>query len=135
VVKAPAIFLRVECILPHGLGLKQKPFDKAWMSVEDAASAQLDVAVRDAGWHFMWIEAACSRRGCGGTDEAAINRAITRSLAQISTRFNTAALGSVRVSRCLGLHVAKATLHARHIQQNASLGSVDEMTVLELAPA
>lgn len=133
-VKPPAIFLRVGCVLPNGLHLKQKPFDTAWTTVENAAPAQLDLAVRDAGWHFMWIESACSHFGCGGTDKAAITRAITRSLTHTPTRFNAAELGSVRVSRYFGLHVAKATLHARHIQQNASLSSIDEMTIRELAP-
>ncbi|MGA8111191.1 MAG: hypothetical protein WBD46_05140 [Acidobacteriaceae bacterium] len=133
-VKPPAIFLRVGCILPNGLRLKQKPFDKAWMSVENAAPAQLDLAVREVGWHFMWIESVCSRLGCGGTDQAAITRAITRSLTQTPTKFNAAELGSVRVSRYFGLHIAKATLHSRHIQQSASLSSTDEMTIRELAP-
>ncbi len=133
-VKPPAIFLRVGCVLPNGLHLKQKPFDKAWMSVENMAPAQLDLVVRDAGWHFMWIEHACSRHGYGGTDESAAARAITRALTQTPARFNAAELGSVRVSKYLGLRVAKATLHARHIQQNASLGLIDEVTIRELAP-
>jgi hypothetical protein len=134
VVKAPAIFLRLGCVLPKGLHLKQKPFDGAWMSVENAAPVQLDLAVRDAGWHFMWIESACSRHGCGGTDEAAITRAVTRALLQTPARFNAAELGSVSVTKYLGLRVARATLHARHIQQNPSLGLIDEMTTRELAP-
>jgi hypothetical protein len=134
VVKPPAIFLRVGCVLPNGLHLKQKPFDTAWTTVENAAPAQLDLAVRDAGWHFMWIESACSHFGCGGTDKAAITRAITRSLTHTPTRFNAAELGSVRVSSYLGLHVAKVTLHARHIQQGASPGPTGEMAIRELAP-
>jgi hypothetical protein len=134
VVKPPAIFLRLGCILPNGLRLKQEPFDTAWTTVENAAPAQLDLAVRDAGWHFMWIESACSRYGCGGTDGAAITRAISRTLTQTPARFNAAELGSVSVTSYLGLHVAKATLHARHIQQSASLSLIDELTVRQLAP-
>jgi hypothetical protein len=134
VVKPPAIFLRVGCVLPSGLHLKQKPFDKAWTSVENAAPAQLDLAVRDIGWHFMWIEQACSRHGYGTTEQSAVAHAITCALTQTPARFNAAELGSVRVSKYLGLHVAKATMHARHIQQNASLGLIDEMTIRELAP-
>jgi hypothetical protein len=134
VVKPPAIFLRVGCVLPNGLHLKQKPFDTAWTTVENAAPAQLDLAVRDAGWHFMWIESIYSHFGCGATDNAAITRAITRSLTHTPARFNAAELGSVRVSRYFGIHVAKATLHARHIQQNALFGPLDESTVRELVP-
>lgn len=133
-INPPVIFLRVGCVLPNGLHLKQKPFGKEWMSVENAVPAQLDVAVRGAGWHFMWIESACSRSGYGRTDEAAGNRAITRALAQTKLRFNAAELGGLRVSRFLGFRVAKATLHSRHIQQDASLGLIDELTIRQLAP-
>ncbi len=116
-VKPPAIFLRTGCVVPNGLHLKQEPFDKAWMSGENAAPTQLDLAVRNAGWHFMWIESACSRLGCGRTDEVATNRAITRALAQIEAKFNAAQLGVLHLSRYLGFRVARATLHTRHIQQ------------------
>lgn len=133
-MRAPAIYLRAGCTLPTGLNLRQVPFDNAWMFVENTAPATLDFAVRDAGWHFMWIESSCSRLGCGRTDEAATHRAITRALSQSPERFNAAELGNVRVSRYLGLRVAKATLHARHIQQNASLGLIDEFTSRTLAP-
>lgn len=129
----PAIFLRVECALPSGIHLRQKPFDKMWVSVENAAPAQLDLAIRDAGWHFMWIQSACCRLGWGRTDEAAVTRAITRALKQTLARFNAAELGFVRVSRCLGFRVARATLHTRHIQECASLG-MDEITSRRLAP-
>ena len=133
-IRAPAIFLRVGSILPNGLHLKQRPFGIEWMSVENVAPAQLDLAVREAGWHFMWIESACSRLGCGRTDETASRRAITRALAQTQKRFNAAELGVVRVGRYLGFRIAKATLHARHIQERASLGLIDELTIRMLAP-
>ena len=133
-MRAPAIYLRAGCTLPTGLSLRQVPFDNAWRFVENTAPATLDVAVREAGWHFMWIEPACSRRGCGRTVEAATRRAISRALSQTQKRFNAAELGNVRVSRYLGLLVAKATLHARHIQQNVSLGVIDEFTIRMLAP-
>jgi len=134
VIRAPAIFLTVGSILPSGLHLKQQAFSKEWMSVENVAPAQLDLAVREAGWHFMWIESACSRLGCGRTDETAGKRAITRALAQTQKRFNAAELGVVRVGRYFGFRIAKATLHARHIQERASLGLIDELTIRMLAP-
>lgn len=128
------MFLRMGSLLPDGLRLEQKPFDKTWMSLENTAPAQLDLAVREAGWHFMWIESACSRLGCGRTEEAAGNRAIARALGQTAARFNAAELGVLRVFRCLGVRVAKATLHTRHIQQRASLGLIDELSIRQLAP-
>jgi len=133
VVRPPAIFLRTDCALPGGLHLQRKPFDKAWMTVENAAPAQLDVAVRDAGWHFMWIECACSRVGWGWSDDAAITRGITQALMQTRDRFNAAELSVVRVSRYFGLRIAKVTVHTRHIQQGASLGSLDGLPIPQLA--
>ncbi len=133
-VRPPAIFLRVGCVLPNGLRLKQKAFGKEWTSVENASPAQLDLAVREAGWHFMWIESACSRLGWGRTDEEAANRAIARALVQTETRFNAAELGGLRVSRYFGFRICKATLHTRHIQQRASLGLIDELSIRQLAP-
>lgn len=132
-VRPPAIFLRAGCVLPNALHLKQKPFGDAWLWVENASPAQLDLAVRMAGWQFVWLDAACSALGCGRTDEAAARRAIARALAQTKTKFNAAELAVLRVSRYLGFRVAKATLHTRHIQQRASFG-MDEQTVRQPAP-
>ena len=114
--------------MPDGLDVKQKPFDDAWMSVEDAAPAQLDVAVRNLGWHFMWMALACSRFGLGRTDEYAARNAIGRALSQTEAKYNAAELELVQISRYLGLRVAKATLHTRHIQHGATLGVKDELT-------
>ena len=131
-VRPPAIFLRAGCILPAGLNLRQAPFDKSWMIVENEAPAQLDLAVRDAGWHFMWIESACSRVGWGLSDEAAITRAITHALMQTRDKFNAVELSFVRVSRYLGLRIAKVTMYTRHIQQSASLGMLDGLPIQQL---
>jgi hypothetical protein len=92
----------------------------------------LDVRVRKAGWHFMWLEDAYSRHGFGRTAESAISKAITLALNEVKVRFNAAELGSVSVSRYPGFQVAKVTLHARQIQQQASLGLVDEINIRQL---
>lgn len=133
-MRSAAIYLRAGCTLPAGLNLRQVPFDKSWIAIENTAPAKLDLVVREGGWHFMWIKSACSRLGCGRTDEAATRRAITRALSQTQKRFNAAELGTVIVSRYLGFRVAKVTLHARHIQQRASLSLIDELTIRMLAP-
>jgi hypothetical protein len=127
------MFLRTECVLPDGLNLGQKQFCKTWMSVEDSTSVVLDKRVRNAGWHFMWLEDACSRSGVGRTATSAIDKAIAGALKQIQGRFNAAELDSIKVSKYPGFRVARITLHARHIQQQASLGLIDEMTIRQLA--
>jgi hypothetical protein len=98
------------------------------MSVENAAPAQLGLAVRDAGWH----EKACTRIGWGLSDEAAITRAITRGLTQTGARFDAAELSFVQISSYLGLYIAKVTIYTRHIQKSASLGMLDGAPIQQL---
>jgi len=127
------MFLRTACTLPEGLALRQDEFCGTWMSVKDTMSAALDLKVRNAGWHFMWLADAYSHHGIGLTATTAIDKAITRALSRVKARFNAAELNSVKISKYPGFHIAKITLHSRHIQQQASLGLVDEMTIRRLA--
>jgi hypothetical protein len=131
-MKLSAIFLRTGCVLPDGLALTQRRFSEKWMSVENATAATLDVRIRNAGWHFMFLHAAHSGVGIGRTAESATTKAMILALEQTEGRFNAAELGVVKVSRYLGFHVARATLHTRQIQQQASLGMVDEMVFRQL---
>jgi hypothetical protein len=127
------MFLRTACMLPDGLALRQEQFCGTWMSVKDTMSSALDLKVRNAGWHFMWLEDAYSHRAIGLTAATAIDKAITRALNRVKGRFNAAELNSVRIFKYPGFQIAKITLRARHIQQQASLGLVDEMTIRQLA--
>ena len=128
------MFLRVGCTLPDGLDLKQAQFGSSWMSVGNTVDTALDAAVRKAGWHFMWIVDACSRFGFGRTGASAAKRAITRALEQTQARFNAAELGAIQISQFPGFQVARATLLTRHIQEQASLGLIDEMIFRRPAP-
>ena len=83
----------------------------------------------------MWIEDAYSRSGIGFTVTSAINKAVTRALNQVKGRFNAAELSVIKTSKYPGFHVARITLHSLHIQQAASLGLIDEMTIRQLAGA
>lgn len=125
-MKSHSMFLRNGCQLPAGLRLEQARFNKAWMSADDISPAGLDVVVRSAGWHFMWIEGAFSRFGWGRTEESAADRAITRALRHVSGRFNAAEADSVTFSTFPGFRVAKATVHSRQIQQDCTLGCIDQ---------
>lgn len=127
-----AIFLRAGCILPVGMELIQTRFDEKWMLVENATAATPDARVRNAGWHFMFLQTAHSRVGIGRTAESATSKAIALALKQTEKRFNAAELSAIKVTRYPGFHIAKATLHIRQIQQSASLGLVDEMVLRQL---
>lgn len=115
------MFLRSECLLPDGLDLEPKHFSDAWVSLEETTSATLDAKVRGAGWHFIWLKDAHSRLAFARTETLAVLKAVSRGLKEIRCGFNAAEFDEVAVSRFPGFIVARATLHARHIQQDALL--------------
>jgi hypothetical protein len=115
------MFLRNGCPLPEGFRLKLQRFNEHWMSAGDISSAGLDVALRSAGWHFMWVQKICTRSGFGRTESSALAQATNRALGRISGRFNAAEVDSVRVSAYPGFRVARVTAHARQIQEQSSL--------------
>jgi hypothetical protein len=128
-VKQHSIFLRKGCLLPDGLDLMQEKFDETWLSAGDTIASAMDLRIRNAGWHFMWLVGTYSRHGCGRTAKTAISKAITVALNEVKGRFNAAELGSVSVSRYPGFQIARVTIHTRQIQQQSSLGLVDEMSL------
>jgi hypothetical protein len=121
-----SIFLRVGCTLPDSVDPLREPCSDGWAHVVKIEAASLDVMIRRAGWHFMWVRDSCSRRGYGLTEETATQRALDRSLRGIATRFNAAEFDSLRVVRFPGFYVASATMEARQIQQDTSLDFVEE---------
>ncbi len=127
------MFLRRECLLPNGLRLTKKQFDKGWTSAEDITSTALDLAVRRAGWHFMWVEMTASGLGCSRTEASAENHAIARGLGRISSEFNAGELISMRASKCLGFWIVRVMMHARQIQQQSALNTVDRTTLRQLS--
>jgi hypothetical protein len=126
------VFLRDGCILPDRFDLRQEPFCDGWNEATGVLVSELDVTVRKAGWHFMWVTDSHSSRGFGGTAEIAIHRALVRALVHVKGRFNVAELGSLQITNFLGLKIAKVTLHARHIQKQTSLDSVGETRLQEV---
>jgi len=99
------------------------------MSVENMTAAALDTSVRSADWHFMWLTEAHSCLGIGRTAEAARSNAIALALKKVQQRFNAAELSLLKITNYPGFQVARVILQTRQIQQHASLGLVDEMTL------
>jgi hypothetical protein len=77
--------------------------------------------IRQQGWHFMWVDRPCSRKGFAKTEEAAIQRALTHALRAVASRFNAAELVSLQVNRSLGLTMAIVTVQPRQIQHHSWL--------------
>ncbi len=125
-MKLHTVFLREECILPDRLNLGKEPFCKGWTVVIGMLASELDASIRSAGWHFMWMTDTRSSCGFGTTPETAIRRALVNALKRVNSRFNAAELGSLQITKCLGLRIAKVTLHTRQIQMRASLALAAE---------
>jgi P2-related tail formation protein len=99
----------------------RESLDNGWAQVKDLDAPVLDTMIRQAGWHFMWIEGACARIGIGISRQNATRHALDRALDGIARRFNAAELESVEVSRYPGFHIATVILQPRQIQQQTSL--------------
>ena len=121
-----SVFLRDSCVLPDHVDPSRVPFGQNWTQIEKIEASTFDAMIRRAGWHFIWVQGACSRRGFGATEESATHQALTRALKGIAPRFNAAEFDSLRVMRFLGFYIANATMEARQIQQNTSLDTVEE---------
>jgi hypothetical protein len=120
-VKPHSVFLRSECILPERLDPLTATIAENWKLVEEIPAEVLDTMIRQRGWHFMWVDRPCSRKGFGKTEEGAIQRALTHALHAVASRFNAAELVSLQVNRSLGLNMAIVTVQPRQIQQHSWL--------------
>jgi hypothetical protein len=125
-VKPHSVFLRKGCILPERLDPLTAPVGENWTLVEEITAQVLDTMIRHQGWHFMWVDRACSRKGFGSTEEGAVQRALTHALRAVASRFNAAELVSLQVNRSLGLNMAIVTVQPRQIQQRSWLDIPDE---------
>ena len=94
--------------------------------MEEIPALVFDTMIRQAGWHFMWLQGACSRRGFGSTQEVATQRALVRALRGVSRRFNAAELDAVHISKYPGFQIANVTVQPRQIQRHASLSIADD---------
>jgi len=130
-VSLPAIFLRNDTVLPDNVDFAQTSFCEGWMTVGATTVNTMDRVIRRAGWHFVCLVESAAGIAAGLSEETASNNAAVLALHRISARFNTAELGHVRVTRYPGFCVAKVTLRTRQIQQQTSLGLVDEMLFRE----
>jgi hypothetical protein len=126
------MFLRTACALPEDFNLAQKQFSDTWTYVE-ATSATMDVKVRRSGWNFLWLKDAYSRLAFGQTESSAVMKALSRALKEIDSGFNAAEFDELKVSRYPGIRIARVTLHARHIQQEALLSPIKCAAVRHLA--
>lgn len=121
-----SVFLRDSSILPDYVDPLRVPFGQNWTQIEKIEEPAFDAMVRRAGWHFIWVQGACSRRGFGATEESATQQAVTRALKGVARRFNAAEFDALRITNYPGFCVANVTMQARQIQRNTSLDDISD---------
>jgi hypothetical protein len=131
-MKLHTVFLREGCVLPDQFQICRDPYCKGWELAVGGVASELDANIRRAGWHFMWMTDSRSSHGFGSNPETAIHRALINALKRVNGRFNAAELGSIHITNCLGLKIAKVTLHARQIQRRTSLVLAEESRLQEV---
>src|ERR1700691_1157758 len=104
-----SVFLRDGCVLRECVDPATAPVGENWTLVEEIAAPVLDTMIRNQGWHFMWVDRPCSRKGFGTTEEGAIQRALPHALNAVASRFNAAELVSLQVNKSLGVNMAIVT--------------------------
>ena len=116
-----SVFLRKECILPDWLSLSLQDVGGEWSIVEQIPALVFETMIRRAGWHFIWPQGACSRRGFGFNQQAATSHALLRALKGVPKQFNAAELDSVLIQVYPGFLVSSVTVQPLQIQQHTSL--------------
>jgi len=116
-VKPHSVFLRNKCILPSPLDPLSEPVGEHWERLEEINAPVLETMIRQKGWHFMPVDNLRTRKGFGLTEEAAVRRALLRTLNRVAGRFNAAELVAVQTGKYPGFYMAKVTLQPRQIQQ------------------
>ena len=116
-----SVFLRNKCILPAPLDPLTEPVGKHWSRVEEIAAPVFDTMIRQKGWHFMPVDNLRTRTGFGLTEDAAIQRALLRTLKRVAGRFNAAESVAMQATKYLGFYIATITLQPRQIQHHTWL--------------
>ena len=116
-----SVFLRLNCVLPDSVDIGRHAFGKRWSRVEGLSSLDLDVIIRHAGWHYIWLTGDNSCRSWSRTSEVAIDKALTRALTAVPHDCNAAEIDSIKMATFAGFWIANVTLQGRRIQQSAFL--------------
>jgi hypothetical protein len=115
------MFPSTKCTLPYWIDLAQEQFRAKWMCVADTTTASLDVIIRNADWHLMWLEGPYTHLGAGRTAGSAIGKARPLVLNRVKERINASELDLINAEKYPGFLVAKVTLHALHISNRLRL--------------
>jgi hypothetical protein len=115
------VLTRVTAELPNSLRIKTEDFQEGWSFVTSGDLHRVDKAVRDCGWHFIWIAESSQRGGVGPTEQVAMASALRLALRRVSPGFNAANIDSIVITKYPWFFIAKIKVYPCQIQQGAVL--------------
>jgi hypothetical protein len=106
---------------------KSRPFVHGWVLLEDKRAREIEVDLREGGWHFFYLIPDVEGVGIARSPERAVRKALEKVCAKgRGNGVNAIEIASFSTTRVLGLHRAKVVAKLRHIQESPYLFTTTE---------
>jgi hypothetical protein len=106
---------------------KSRPFVQGWTLLEDKRAREIEVDLREGGWHFFYLVSDVQAAGIARSPEGAVRKALEKVCAKgRENGVNAVEIASVRRTDILGFHRAKVVAKLRHIQESPYLFTTTE---------
>ncbi len=118
-----------DLLVADGLVLtkKSRPFVHGWILLEDKRARDIEVDLRESGWHFFYLVPDVQGTAIARSRERAVRKALEKICASgRENGVNALEIASVSAIRVLGLHRAKVIAKLRHIQESPYLFTTTE---------
>ena len=118
-----------DLLVADGLVLtkKSRPFVHGWILLEDKRARDIEVDLRESGWHFFYLVPDVQGTAIARSRERAVRKALEKICARgRENGVNALEIASVSAIRVLGLHRAKVIAKLRHIQESPYLFTTTE---------
>ena len=116
-------------LVANGLVLtkKSRSLVQGWTLLEDKRAREMEVDLREGGWHFFYLVPDVQGTAIARSPERAVRKALERVCAKgRENGVNALEIDSVRRTHVLGFHRAKVVAKLRHIQESPYLFKTTE---------
>jgi hypothetical protein len=106
---------------------KSRPFVHGWTLLEDKRAREIEVDLREGGWHFFYLVPDVQGTGIARSPEGAVRKALEKVCSKgRENGVNALEIAAVSTTSILGLHLAKVVAKLRHIQESPYLFTTTE---------
>jgi|HubBroStandDraft_1064217.scaffolds.fasta_scaffold390603_1 hypothetical protein len=127
------VLTRVTAALPNSLRISTEDFQEGWSFVTSGDVHRVDKAVRDCGWHFIWVAEPSQRGGVGQTEQVAVVSALKLALRRVNPGFNAANIDNIVITKYPWFFIAKIKIYPCQIQQGSVLKTSNRAIPLPVA--